>query len=187
MDSSLVGIVLLALSFSVALNLFLTFRLIAIVGSGKIPPPFSIAIGEPLPGFEGRVFSDGRLVTSGELLGQAAVLVFLSSGCHKCLTRIPELQQISQPMQRLGIPLWIIGTDSARRVARHLKGSALLRNILDLDPPTRRGLNPSHAAPLYIFVDHRGVVQARDFIGDENWLLFVEQLQEDRSGAGAIQ
>jgi hypothetical protein len=30
-------------------------------------------------------------------------------------------------------------------------------------------------------VDHGGTVQARDLIGDENWLLFTRQLHEDQT------
>jgi hypothetical protein len=184
MDPPLVEIVLLVVSVAVAFNLFLTLRLVTIVGAGKLPAPFSVVIGEPLPGFHGKAFSDGRPMNSADLIGQAAVIVFLSSGCHKCLARIPELREINPAMQRAGIPLWIIGVDSTRRVARRLKGSDLLQNYLIVDPPTRRGLNPSNAAPFYIFVDHQGIAQARSFIGDENWQLFVEQLNDDYPSIG---
>lgn len=185
MDPSLIEVVLFALSISVAFNLLLTVRLVAIVGSGKIPPPFSVVIGEPLPVFEGKVFADGRLVTSVDLLGQAAVFVFLSAGCPKCMSRLPELREVSRAMRRIGVPLWIIGIDSTRLVARHLRGSELLQNFLVVDPPTRRGLNPNNAAPFYIFVDHQGIAKDRSFIGDENWQLFVEQLNEDQMATEA--
>jgi hypothetical protein len=181
MDASLIETIIFALSISVVFNLFLTIRLVAIVGSGKIPPPFSVVIGEPLPTFEGKMFVDGRLMTSVEWLGQAAVLVFLSASCPKCMSRLPELCEINRAMQRAGVPLWMIGVDSTRRVARHLRGSELLQNFLVLDPSTRRGLNPNHAAPFYIFVDHQGIAQDRGFIGDENWQLFVEQLHRDKT------
>jgi hypothetical protein len=181
LDSSLTQIVLLALSFSVAFNLFLTLRLIAIVGAGRARLPFSVVIGERLPNFHGKVYSNGRLMTSGELLGQAAVLVFLSAGCDKCMARIPELKQISHAMERLGVPLWVIAVDSTRNIARHLEDSVLLQKILVLDLLTRQALNPGSAAPFYIFVDHGGTVQARDLIGDENWLLFTRQLHEDQT------
>jgi hypothetical protein len=184
MDPSLNEIVLLGISVSVAFNLFLTLRLIAIVNTRSVQVPFAVTIGEPIPGFEGKVFSDGRRMMSGELIGQAAVLVFLAAGCTKCLTKLPELQQINHSMQRLGMPLWIVGVDSARGIARHLKSSELLPNLLVLDPATRRSLNPHNASPFYVFIDHEGAAQARSLIGDENWQIFVEQLNEDQPQEG---
>jgi hypothetical protein len=182
MASSLVVIVLLVLSFSMVSNLFLTLRIIAILRSVSrlVRPPLTVAIGQPIPDFHGRILVEGRWIMSKELLGQAVVLVFLSGVCKQCRGKIPELSQIHPSAHRLGISFWIIGIESPRRVARLLKGSTLLENVLVLDPDTRRQLNPQRSAPFYLFIDDRGLAQASSFIGDENWQLFVEQLRESR-------
>jgi len=43
---------------------------------------------------------------------------------------------------------------------------------------TRAQLNPSKAAPVYIFEDHRLVVQASGHVGDADWAAFVDHMEE---------
>jgi peroxiredoxin len=178
-------IVLFALSVALAMNLFLTLRLVAIrrLEFGSMQRHFTVPIGVPIPKFQGRVPVDGRWISSKELIGQAVVLVFLSPVCEKCLGRIPELRQISPGARRLGISFWVIGVESPRRLSKVLKDSDLLGRQLLLDSNTRRLLNPQSAAPFYLFIDDRGNAQASDLVGDENWSLFADQLREALPGA----
>lgn len=181
MDQSLLDLLLIALTCVALANLVLTLRLVSVVRVNTDNPPFHVEIAASLPGFHGKAWYDGRLVSSAKMYGQAAVLVFLSAGCEKCLGRIPELKRLNLLMIQSDIPLWIIAVDSSRRIARHVEKYGLARNVLELAPYTRRSLNPNATSPFYVFIDHEGAVQARNIIGDENWKAFVEQINDRHS------
>jgi hypothetical protein len=180
LDTSLILIVLLVLSFSLVANLFLTLRLVAVMRSEfeSVQRHFTVPIGIPMSAFQGRVLVDGSWITSKELIGQAVVLVFLSPVCEKCRGWIPELQKMSPSARRQGVSFWVVGVESPRRFSKLLKGSELFDNLLVLDTVTRRRLNPQNAAPFYLFVDDRGIAQASNLVGDENWSFFADQLRE---------
>ncbi|HVG60565.1 MAG TPA: MauE/DoxX family redox-associated membrane protein [Hyalangium sp.] len=146
--------------------------------SGAVEPPFTLPLGQIVPAFEGRARVDGRHVTSAELAGQAAVLLFLSSGCPKCRGTVPELVQILPSIHRAGVGLWIVPADSRHDISPLLEGSALLDHVIFLEPAARDRLNPRHAAPFYIFIDHQMVVLASGQIGDDDWKSFVDQMKE---------
>ncbi|WP_332772481.1 redoxin domain-containing protein [Phenylobacterium sp.] len=180
MDGSLTLIVLVVLTFATALNLFLTLRLAAKVRTAAelSAPPSSLPIGRTVPAFEGTRRADGARIASQDLAGQAAVLVFLSAGCPKCREKAAELLEILPAVRRAGVALWIMGADAAHDVSQVLGTSPLLDHVLVLDAAARQRLNPRGAAPFYIFIDDRSVVQASSFVGDEDWLSFVGQMRE---------
>jgi len=120
--------------------------------------PFTLPLGQVIPAFEGRARADGRRVTSSELEGQAAILLFLSSGA--------------------GVGLWIVPADSRHDISPLLEGSALLDHVIFLEPAVRDQLNPRRAAPFYLFIDHRMVALASGQIGDDDWTSFVDQMKE---------
>jgi thiol-disulfide isomerase/thioredoxin len=151
--------------------------------SGPAEPPFTLPMGQVVPAFEGRARADGRRVTSAELAGQAAVLLFLSSGCPKCRGTLPELQRLLPAIRGAGISLWLVPADSRHDIAPLLEGSALLAHVLDLEPAVRERLNPRRAAPFYLFIDHQLVAVASGHIGDDDWNSFVEQMNELAPGA----
>ena len=140
--------------------------------------PFTLPLGQVIPAFEGRARADGRRVTSSELEGQAAILLFLSSGCPKCRGKVPELVQILPSIHRAGVGLWIVPADSRHDISPLLEGSALLDHVIFLEPAVRDQLNPRRAAPFYLFIDHRMVALASGQIGDDDWTSFVDQMKE---------
>ena len=161
-----------AIGFLLATNLHRIARWL------RSTPPFTVPLGQPLPAYEGRERASGRRVTSAELEGQTAVLLFLSSGCAKCRGTIPELLRILPAIQSAGVALWIIPADSRHDLAPLLEGSALLDHVLILEPAERERLDPQRAAPFYLFVDHQRIAVASGLIGDDDWQSFVDQMTE---------
>ena len=178
MDDNLILLVLVVLTLTVALNLFLTLRLAAIVRPDLWAPPLTVPIGEPVPPFEGRRRSDGGLLASADLAGQAAVLAFVSPGCPACAEAAAELAAVLPAMGEAGVALWIVPADPVHDVAPLLAGTGLPDHVLDLEPPDRHRLNPQRAAPFYLFLDERLIVQASNLIGDEDWQSFLAQMRE---------
>lgn len=181
MDENLLLIVLIVLTFATALNLFLTLRIAALFRAWSEPP--TIPIGQPVPPFEGRR-PDGRLLVSADLAGQAAVLAFLSPGCPKCKEKAAELLRILPAMRNAGVALWIVPADDTHDIAGLLGDTPLPDHVLVLDAQARLRLNPRKGAPFYIFLDGEGVVQASNYIGDEDWLSFIEQMDEVAADVG---
>jgi len=154
-------------------------------GPEALEPPLPLPIGQAVPAFEGHARADGRRITSPELAGQAAVLLFLSSGCPKCRKTVPELVGMLPAIHAAGISLWIVPADSRHDISPLLEGSALLEHVLVVEPAVRERLNPRRAAPSYIFIDHQLVVVARGQVGDEDWESFVDQMADTRSAREA--
>lgn len=150
--------------------------------SGPAEPPPTLPIGQVVPAFEGQARADGRRVTSEALAGQAAVLLFLSSGCPKCRGTVPTLSRILPAIRGAGVSLWIVPADSKHDISLMLEGSALLEHVLVLEPAMRERLNPHRAAPFYLFIDHQQVVVARGPVGDDDWNSFVGQMEESPPG-----
>ncbi|WP_375771509.1 redoxin domain-containing protein [Archangium gephyra] len=169
------------MAFLLSTNLHRLARLVRRSGSAEPPPP--LPIGQVVPAFEGRARVDGRRITSAELAGQAAVLLFLSSGCPKCRGTVPELLRMLPAIRGAGVSLWIVPADSTHDIAPLLEGSALLEHVLVLEPAVRERLNPRRAAPFYLFIDHQLVAVASGPIGDDDWKSFVEQMKESAPGA----
>lgn len=141
-------------------------------------PPASAALspGDALPPFEGRAASDGRVVTATDLAGQATAILFLATGCPKCRAHIPQIRGLLPAARRAGLNMWVAPMEDGPSPL--LAESELGDHILRLDRPTRERLNPERAAPHYLFVDHRGVVQACGLLGDADWRSFVDQMAE---------
>ncbi len=59
-----------------------------------------------------------------------------------------------------------------------LKDSPLLDHLLMVSSSAQRMLNPRSSAPFYIFIDHERTVLASNFIRNEDWLIFCEQMRE---------
>ncbi len=173
----LFGAAVLAFLFSTNLH-GIASLLRRVSGSETADSPRTLPLGQAVTAFEGRAREDGRTVTSAELEGQAAVLLFLSSGCPKCRGTIPELLRILPAIHSSGISLWIVPADSKHDIAPLLENSALLKHVLLMEPAARDQLNPRRAAPLYIFIDHQLVALASGLIGDDDWISFVDQMKE---------
>ena len=178
MDQPLILLVLVVLIPVAALNLFLTLRLAAIVRPDLWSPPTTVPIGRPVPAFEGRLRSGGAPLASADLAGQASVLAFLSPGCPKCAETAADLAVILPAMRSAGVALWIVPADSVHDITPLLAGTALIDHVLELEPAARRRLNPQRAAPFYLFLDETLVVQASNYVGDDDWLSFLAQMRE---------
>ena len=173
-DNSLTYFVLLVVTFATALNLFLTLRGAAVQSAKRTRAP----VGERVPAFVGRNLADGRRVASKELLGRSLALVFLSPACPKCREKIADLQEILPATKTVGLNFWIAGALQADDLSQFLAGSPLLDYAFDIDQRTRRILNPLHATPYYVFIDDQLIVRVSDYLGDENWRDFIEQMRE---------
>jgi len=179
MDNALVGMLLLFLLAAVTLNLILTLRIAAIVREAPEPQdlPFTLELDAAVPHFAGTTLVDGRAMSADALGGHATVLVFLSSGCGDCRKRVPELVQLLPAMRRAGVSLWVVAMDAEAKARGFLGATPLFEHVVMLDAASRKRLNPRNASPFYIFIDDR-VARASHFIGDENWQVFVGQMQE---------
>ncbi len=153
--------------------------------SESVEPPLTVPLGQPVPAFEGRARASGRRVRSEELEGQAAVLLFMSSGCPKCRGKVAELLRLLPSIHGAGLGFWIVPADSTHEISLLLEDPALMEHVLLLEPAVRERLNPRGAAPLYLFIDHRMVALASGQVGDDDWMSFVAQMDGLASGAGS--
>lgn len=173
----LLGVAVIA--FLLSMNLYRIAPLLRLTRRSRpADPPFTVPLGQTVPAFEGRARAGGRRITSAELVGQAAVLLFLSGGCPRCRATVLELLRILPAIQSAGVTLWIIPADSRHDISPLLEGSALLDHTLLLEPAVRERLNPRRAAPFYIFIDHRMVALASGQIGDDDWQSFLDQMKQ---------
>jgi hypothetical protein len=180
MDDTLIFIVLLILTLATGLNLFLTFR-VASADRPAVEPamtPATVEIGEVVPSFKGQRQTDGQLVVSTELSGQSTVLLFLSSGCPACRQTIPQLLEILPAARQVEMALWIVPADPVHDISLLLGDSPLLEHLLRMDKTTIRALNPQSAVPFYLFIDDGMVARASNYVGDEDWQSFIEQMRE---------
>lgn len=186
MADSLLGIGMALLTLIAAFNLFLTLRLTRIVTTSEsLRAPIALPAGAVLPDFTGRTLDGKRKLHADALHGNAAVLVFLDPGCGDCKIRVGELTQMMPAIRQAGVTLWVIGPRPGKRLARFLEGTPLREHVVLVDAAARRVLNPRNSAPFYIFIDHQRNVLASHFIGDDDWLSFVEQMREIEAGAVA--
>lgn len=182
MSTSLIELLLVLLLAAVALNFLLTARIAAIVREAPEPHelPFTFPVDTPAPALQGRWLDSGQPFSSERLAGIPMVLVFLSSGCADCRKRVPELTELLPVARRAGVELLVVTAESKAR-ARAFLGTALFEQTISIDAPTRKSLNPRNSSPFYLFIGGDNRVEASNFVGDADWLSFVEQLDEHRA------
>ena len=178
MDDSLIIVLVTFLTLAVALNLLLTLRLATAVHNQPVQTPLTVPIGQRLPDFAGRRYTDRSVVSAADLAGQPAVLIFLSAACGDCRKKLPELLDLHPSMRSAGVLLWIVGTQSDGDIVQLLQASPLIDDLILLPAAERLKLNPRNSAPFYIFVDHQGAALASNFLGDEDWQSFLQQMAE---------
>jgi hypothetical protein len=139
--------------------------------------PLTLPLGSLAPRFDGRRLLDGGLVSSSDP-SSALVLIFLSPACPACRKALPELVRLLPGVRSSGIAFWIACADSAHDIDQLVGGTPLRQHALTLDDETRARLNPRNAASVYLFIDDEMIVQASNYIGDDDWLSFVEQMRE---------
>lgn len=187
MPAGMLYAVLLVLALSVALNLALTFRLLAAVRALADGPPVPLSAGMPLPPIEGRVLPGrllpGRAVVALPPAGQPAVLLFLSSRCPKCRAKLPEIAGLLAPAQAAGVAVWLVSHEPSWRLRRFLRASPLAAVAVRVARASYRQLNVRYASPSYLFIGHDGMVQAQGMIGDDDWMSFCAQMDDARQAA----
>ena len=183
MDADLLLLVLTAVTFATALNLWLTFRLAGRL-SELAAPEFTVPLGAPVPPFEGTALSEP--VHSSDLAGRPQVLVFLSPGCKVCAGRVGELVALLPGAERAGVNLWIVPADDVHDIEVLVGGTPLADRVLLLDEANRLRLNPLTTAPFYLFIDEALIVRASNHLGDENWCSFVGQIRDAEREAGPV-
>jgi hypothetical protein len=177
MDSEIIYLALALLAFAVALNLKLTMAVLH-AGRSERNAPAPLLPGEPVPGVAGRP-PRWNALRRPVLDGRPAALLFLSSKCPKCATKLAELDQMLPAARRAGLAVWLISSEPSWRLRRFLGGRFPLSQVLRLTPRDYKLLNAAGASPAYLFVDHAGVLEAGGLIGDENWLGLRAQLAEE--------
>ncbi|MEO0973491.1 MAG: hypothetical protein AAFX85_10395 [Pseudomonadota bacterium] len=179
MANALITALLLVLIPAVALNLWLTLRLASRLRVALTrEAPLTCPVDQTVPAFSGRRLTDGELIDQATLAGQANVLVFLSSACADCRSKLPVLLDLLAPMERHGIQCWLLSQEPEARARKFFTEHALAQRVVRLGRREYQQLNPRGAAPLYLFVDDQQVVRAGNFIGDANWMAFVDQIRD---------
>ncbi|MEM9384559.1 MAG: redoxin domain-containing protein [Pseudomonadota bacterium] len=182
MADTLTTALLIVLIPAVALNLWLTLRLSARLRQTLArEAPLTCTIDAPVPAFSGSLLEGGTAVDASTLAGQANVLVFLSSACGDCRSKLPVLEDLLEPMSEHGVRLWLISQEPPARLRKFIQRPVLRECLVRVDRRGYQRLNPRYAAPFYLFVDDSQVVRAGNFIGDENWRAFVEQIRTSPS------
>jgi peroxiredoxin len=175
MDGQILYLTLAALAFGIALNLKLTLSVLRAsrrerhVAEGLVP-------GQPVPPVTARTLTRDRVQLVGN--GQSSVLLFLSSKCPKCRSKLPELEQMLTAARQEGLAIWLVSEEPAWRLRGFLRGYALLSVAARVKLKDYMALNATLLSPAYFFVNHDGMLEATGLIGDENWLGLRAQLSE---------
>lgn len=179
MSPSILYVVLGFLLFSVGLNLKLTIGLIKSVNalSDAAMQSAVLPAGSQIPELLGRPLGSREsmpVVADGE----PNVLLFLSSTCPKCRSKLPELQRLMPLADHAGVRMRLVSPEAPWRLKRFLLGSSLSPLVMRVGKQDFAVLNPTLSSPHYMFVDHEGRLEASGPIGDDDWLSFCDQLAQ---------
>lgn len=179
MDANVLYAVLILLALSVALNLKLTFCLLSSVRNMMAAQgqDFTLPVGEPVPAVRGKPMLGGKktVFTAGP---RPAALLFLSSGCPKCKSKLPEIGRMLARADEAGLDIWLVSREAKWRLRRFLLGTALPGVTMRVSTDEFKLLNPTMTSPYYMFLNESGRLEAGGMIGDENWLSFREQMED---------
>lgn len=182
MDSQILYLTLAVLAFGLALNLKLTLSVLR-ASRREREAPERLAPGQPVPRVTARRMA-GRDPVQLVGDGQASVLLFLSSKCPKCRSKLPELAQLAPAAEQAGLAIWLVSEEPAWRLRGFLRGTALWQLAVRVNLKDYLALNATLLSPAYLFVSHEGVLEATGLIGDDDWLGLRAQLDE---GAAALE
>lgn len=178
-DISWIYLLLLLLSLSVLLNLQLTIKMYLRVK--ELPGFYSLAIapqaGDQLPELQGKNLQTGVFQPVWHQ-NSATVLLFLSSRCPKCQQKLAALDQLNLLLNNSGVEMRLLSAEPGWRFKRFLANTSLAIQTLKMPGRDYLQLNPHQQSPAYLFIDQQGELQAAGLIDDENWLAFIEQLQD---------
>lgn len=176
MNTDVIYLALAALSFAVALNLKLTIAALRTARKERNTPP-ALAVGQSVPAVVARTLDGARAV---DLVApaQPVVLLFLSSKCPKCRSKLAELAQMAPSAQQAGLAMWLVSEEPRWRLRQFLRGSKLAPLATRVNSAEYRLLNAGMTSPAYFFIDHEGILEAMGLIGDDNWQALREQLTQ---------
>ncbi len=177
MDSTTLQLVLAALAFALAGNIWLSLAVLRASRRERIAPT-ALVPGQPLPAVQASPLAGGARFQPGAG-GQATVLLFLASRCPKCEEKLAGIEQLLPLAREAGLALWLLSEEPARRLRAFLPGNSLRAVTARLALRDYRRVNPLMSSPSYVFVSHLGTVEAAGLIGDEDWLALVGQLADD--------
>lgn len=163
---SLIYLIITVLTGFIALNMFLTFKLLTYVKNQEEQArAHDLVAGEEI--------SNLPLISNKPM-----VLVYIEPRCPKCIGKVPELEGLLQASNYAGVDLHITSIDKPRRIKKILKTSTLAQQLLTLTTKQHFMLNPFKVSPFYLFIDEQKKLQASGLIGDANWQSFSEQMAE---------
>lgn len=180
MEVSLIYICLTVLALIVALNLKLTLHLFELIRNPALlnPPFLPTEVGELMPDVTGKVqYKQSMSLTATK---QATVLLFLSSRCPKCQQKLSEIEALLPLLDEAGLHLLLVSYEPKRHFAKFLKGGPLLDYVWQVNHKQYKLINPTQSTPYYLFVNHLTELEAGGVIGDEDWLSFLQQMDEIR-------
>lgn len=135
------------------------------------------ALGEHVAAVMGRMLDNGmpEMLPGVE---QAVALLFLSSRCPSCRSKLPEIAGLLAPAEEAGLKIRLVSAEPAWRLRRFLVGDALRAITVRVSGRRYARLNPAMQAPYYMFIGPSGDLQAAGLIGDDDWLSLREQLEQ---------
>ena len=177
MEFQYINVTILFLLALVTLNLMLTLRLINImrtqVNQAAVKPP--LLIGSIIDDFSAQCDFMNSVVRFSDY-STTKVIIFLSSGCPTCKSKISEVATVISLAKGEGLEPLIVTSEAYNPFRVFLNDTALLPSLLRVDKETYEKINPQGASPSYLFVSEANTLEAEGMIGDENWLGLVEQL-----------
>lgn len=177
--------ILTVMSAGLALNLLLTVRLYQFFHYRKSEQSLIPEVGAPIDNISGQELAGA----SRSLLvsGAPSVLLFLSSQCPKCRTKLPEITALLAPAKRHGVAVSLVSLESDRVLKKFFGEAGLAHAVLRVTKRQYVQLNPTRFSPLYLFVNHLGHLEAGGELGDENWQAFIAQVTEAGAPSNSTQ
>lgn len=174
---TLVIFALLSLSVLVILNFLLTFALIRRVNRidsvGSIEP---LDIGEKAPPFETKTL-EGKMISSGNLLSQSFLMVFMSPNCSPCASKIDEIADLVPRVRAAQKDLLLVSNGSVTEAQEFFASARTLDPLLDTQSNSSIWRDYKvPGTPFFYIVNDRRQVSASGFIGTdfalkvETWL-----------------
>lgn len=180
MEVSLIYICLFTLALLVALNFKLTLHLFEMIKDPSLlnPPFLAREIGDEMPEIKGKTLSKESLTLTQ--VEQPSVLLFLSSRCPKCKDKVTEIEALLPLLDDAGLSMFLVTNEPSRHITKFLSNDALSEKVLQISSKQYKQINPTLSTPYYLFINHLTQLEAGGVIGDEDWLSFLQQMDEIR-------
>jgi peroxiredoxin len=140
-----------------------------LVGVHEAPPDFDepgIAVGEPLPDFVARD-EGGRIVSSAQFRGRAALIVSWSDTCRFCEVIVDDLAALVPRLAAVGVDVVLLATGHARKIRSMLDASRFTGQLLMQADDTESAFD-GLGTPVAYLVDGTGFVAQPIALGAPN-------------------